>query len=148
MQLKFDREKCIGCFACHIACIDAHYPCDDTEAESFRTTETIRNKEEGFQTKICPGCIHCGACMRACPHGAIYRDEETGLILADRKKCTGCRTCEQVCPMHVIRFDRDGKMVKCDGCIDEIRNGRKPACVRTCFAGAICLEQDNEGANE
>ena len=24
-RLKFDKEKCIGCYACHIACLDAHH---------------------------------------------------------------------------------------------------------------------------
>ena len=144
MKLNFDKEKCSGCFACHIACIVAHYPVDAEDAESFRATRTIRNEEEGFQKTICPGCIHCGACMRACPHGAIYRDEATGFILVEKEKCTGCRTCEAACPMHVIRFDKNGKMAKCDGCIEEIRNGRKPACVRTCFAGAVCLEAEKK----
>ena len=23
-RLKFDPDKCVGCYACHIACLDAH----------------------------------------------------------------------------------------------------------------------------
>ena len=82
--------------------------------------------------------------MRVCPQRAIYQDEETGFILVEKEKCTGGRTCEAACPMQVIRFDKNGKMAKCDGCIEEIRNGRKPACVRTCFAGAVCLESEKK----
>ena len=37
-------------------------------------------------------------------------------------------------------YDKDGKMEKCDGCIERIREGREPACVRVCFPGAITLE--------
>lgn len=29
----------------------------------------------------------------------------------------------------MIHFDTDGKMEKCDGCIERIREGREPACV-------------------
>ena len=47
---------------------------------------------------------------------------------------------KKVCPKDVIHFDKDGKMEKCDGCIERIREGREPACVRVCFPGAITLE--------
>ena len=68
---------------------------------------------------------------------AVYREEDYGLVLVDQDRCTGCRACQEVCPKKVIHFNRDGKMEKCDGCIGWLRQGREPACVRVCCAGAI-----------
>lgn len=138
-RLRFDKEKCVGCFACHTACLDAHYEVTEEQAHSRRTIQKYRKDE--WEKNICPGCIHCGACLRACPEGAIYREEKTGFALNDKSKCTGCRMCEAVCPMKVIHFDEEGRMEKCDGCIERLKEGREPACVRVCALGAITLEE-------
>ena len=116
-RLKFDPDKCVGCYACHIACLDAHHDVEDVDAKSHRTVKkVVKNQFE------------------------IYKDPKTGFVLTDKEKCIGCHACEKVCPKDVIHFDKDGKMEKCDGCIERIREGREPACVRVCFPGAITLE--------
>lgn len=137
-RLKFDPDKCVGCYACHIACLDAHHDVEEVDAKSYRTVKKIVKNQ--FEKNICPGCDHCGICIKACPVHAIYKDPKTGFVLTDKEKCIGCHACEKVCPKDVIHFDKDGKMEKCDGCIERIREGREPACVRVCFPGAITLE--------
>ena len=137
-RLKFDPDKCVGCYACHIACLDAHHDVEDVDAKSHRTGKKVVKNQ--FEKNICPGCAHCGICIKACPVLAIYKDPKTGFVLTDKEKCIGCHACEKVCPKDVIHFDKDGKMEKCDGCIERIREGREPACVRVCFPGAITLE--------
>lgn len=136
-EIKFDAEKCAGCFACYVACLDAHHDITEENANSFRVVGSLVSRERNFEKKICPGCMHCGACMAVCRAGAIYREKETGLILNDREKCTGCRMCESVCPQKAIYFDAEGRMEKCDGCIKRLRDGREPACVRACSMDAI-----------
>ena len=131
-RLKFDPDKCVGCYACHIACLDAHHDVEDVDAKSHRTVKKVVKNQ--FEKNIC--CI----CIKACPVQAIYKDPKTGFVLTDKEKCIGCHACEKVCPKDVIHFDKDGKMEKCDGCIERIREGREPACVRVCFPGAITLE--------
>lgn len=137
-RLKFDPDKCVGCYACHIACLDAHHDVEDVDAKSYRTVKKVMKNQ--FEKNICPGCAHCGICIKACSVQAIYKDPKTGFVLTDKGKCIGCHACEKVCPKDVIHFDKDGKMEKCDGCIERIREGREPACVRVCFPGAITLE--------
>ncbi len=74
MKLRFDEDKCIGCYACYTACIAAHHSPEEEDANSHRVIRTV--KEEDFQKNICVGCVHCGLCMKQCPKGAIYREEE------------------------------------------------------------------------
>lgn len=42
-------------------------------------------------------CIKCGACVGACPTGAISFDAN-GNVVIDPKKCISCGTCFAVCP--------------------------------------------------
>lgn len=141
MKVRFDRNTCTGCFACYVACIAEHHGPEEADARGFRRVEKVTDPAAGFQKNVCPGCIHCGKCIKVCPSGALYREETYGLVLADKEKCTGCRACESVCPMQVIRFDEDGKAEKCDGCISRIKEGRKPVCESVCCTGAIRMEE-------
>lgn len=41
-------------------------------------------------------CHNCGACVAACPKGAIINVEGTGIVL-NAQKCIGCGACKSVC---------------------------------------------------
>ena len=135
MKIRFDEEKCVGCYACYTACIAAHHSPEEEDAKSHRVIQ--KGVKEDFQKNICVGCIHCGLCMEKCPKGAIYKEAQYGLILVEKEKCAGCGVCQSVCPKGVIHFDAEGRMEKCDGCIGRLYEGRQPACVRVCCVGAI-----------
>ncbi len=135
MKIRFDEEKCVGCYACYTACIAARHSPEEEDAKSHRVIQKV--VKEDFQKNICVGCIHCGLCMEKCPKGAIYKEAQYGLILVEKEKCAGCGVCQSVCPKGVIHFDAEGRMEKCDGCIGRLYEGRQPACVRVCCVGAI-----------
>ena len=135
MKIRFDEEKCVGCYACYTACIAAHHSPEEEDAKSHRVIQKV--VKEDFQKNICVGCIHCGLCMEKCPKGAIYKEAQYGLILVEKEKCAGCGVCQSVCPKGVIHFDAEGRIEKCDGCIGRLYEGRQPACVRVCCVGAI-----------
>lgn len=44
-------------------------------------------------------CIKCGACMNACPVGAI---EDLDGKYEISEKCIGCGVCANVCPINAI----------------------------------------------
>ena len=56
----------------------------------------------GGDARCSEGCIGCGACVTACPHGAIALVD--GVARVDRSKCTGCGLCGMACPQRVIAF--------------------------------------------
>lgn len=43
-------------------------------------------------------CGACGACIAACPYGAVARDPTTGKALVEPVHCHGCGTCAAACP--------------------------------------------------
>lgn len=47
-------------------------------------------------------CVNCGACVQACPHGAIAPHEE--VLNTDTGKCARCGTCVEACPSGARRM--------------------------------------------
>jgi formate dehydrogenase iron-sulfur subunit len=112
------------------------------------------------------GCMHCteAACVDVCPTGALKYGPD-GIITYERDLCNGCGYCSQFCPFGVPHlsvpgplagsneiYNLDGtltstnpvsalggeaKSSKCTFCQDRTTNGQKPACVKTCPAGAL-----------
>ena len=87
-------------------------------------------------------CYHCArpVCLRACPNGAIFKEEKFGAVLIDLKKCTGQRKCWKACPYGAIVYASDEKGAragKCTLCIDRLEEGKKPLCVLSCSMRAL-----------
>ncbi|MGI6071542.1 MAG: 4Fe-4S dicluster domain-containing protein [Lachnospiraceae bacterium] len=134
MRVVCDNEKCTGCLACVVTCLDHHYPEGDANAAPLR----IHRKTvypSGYTGYVTESCHHCenAPCAAACPAGAVSRRQD-GLIMVDKELCIGCGACKQACPFDIPRFDAEGKMVKCDGC------GGDPACVKICPNKALRVE--------
>lgn len=81
--------------------------CSDAPCAEVCPTETIVIQEDGRVVLYEEGCISCGACVDACPYGAMTMDEERDVA------------------------------VKCDLCGARTAAGLQPACVSTCPGNAI-----------
>jgi anaerobic dimethyl sulfoxide reductase subunit B (iron-sulfur subunit) len=138
-----DTEKCIGCSSCAIACMDQNdiepYEGDIPFRVCF-TVEQGSDKDSPF-SYLTMACMHCedAPCINSCPAGCLSKDMDTGFTVFDNNNCIGCHSCAMACPFAAPCFDKDGKMVKCDGCIDRVRAGLEPACVRVCPYDALQL---------
>jgi formate dehydrogenase iron-sulfur subunit len=72
---------------------------------------------------------------------AITKDEANGSVLFNTKvkvKAEDFKTIRESCPYDIPRYDeRMGVMAKCTMCIDRIKEGLLPACVKSCPTGAM-----------
>ena len=105
-------------------------------------------------------CQHCrnAPCVKACPVRATWTEPD-GIVVVDYNWCIGCRYCMAACPYEGRNFNwgdpvlpademnpethylgnrprMRGVVEKCTFCIQRSREGRYPACVEICPAGA------------
>jgi molybdopterin-containing oxidoreductase family iron-sulfur binding subunit len=105
-------------------------------------------------------CQQCDnpPCVKVCPSQATWKEPD-GIVVVDYDWCIGCRYCMAACPYGARRFNwsapsippeeinprthylgnrprQKGVVEKCTFCIQRTREGRYPACVEACPAGA------------
>jgi anaerobic dimethyl sulfoxide reductase subunit B len=141
MQKGFyiDVARCTSCYACVVACKAQHAIHD--ENVFWRRVFTL---ETGAYPNVrianlSLSCMHCGtpACREACPTKAITKRSEDGLVIVDQRLCIGCKTCLMACPFGAPQFGANGKMQKCNFCLERLEQGQSPACVDVCPARAL-----------
>jgi len=141
----FDQTRCTGCATCQVACKDWNNLPAWTE-----TWILIYYIEKGtcpnvFASYMIAPCYHClePACVEICPTKAITKSEENGIVVVDMALCIGREECGEkclkVCPYDVPQFEpgQNGKMRKCDFCIDRQQAGKVPICVESCPTRAM-----------
>ena len=146
----FDSQACSGCKACQIACKDKH---NLPLGILWRRVYEVSGGDwlqvgAAWQTSVFAynlsiACNHCQRpiCVEVCPTGAMYRRKD-GIVLINAQRCIGCKYCSWACPYSAPQYDPGaGVMTKCTFCVDELDQGRSPACVTACPMRALDFGQ-------
>lgn len=146
MQLGFyfDQTRCTGCWTCIVACKDWHdVPAGPASWMRLKTIERGKYPDL-FVGWLATPCYHCAEpyCIDACPHDAISKRSEDGIVLVDRDVCVGkdeCGMCLDACPYEAPQFggEPNPRMQKCNFCIDRWEEGKPPICVAACPTRAL-----------
>ena len=134
-----DSTKCVNCKTCEVACKDFN---DASMSRRFRRVRSFEGGEfpSVFAYNVSMSCNHCEdpACVRQCPARAYTKRESDGIVIHDPERCMGCRYCTWVCPYGAPQFDaEEGRVRKCNLCVEELDAGRNPICVNSCPLRAI-----------
>ncbi len=130
---------------------------DLTHADMYYEADAVPRPGKFYFPVQCQQCRD-PACIKACPTGATWKEPD-GIVVVDYDWCIGCRCCMAACPYGARHFNwatpnlpaeelnpsqhylgnrprPKGVVEKCTFCIQRVRNGRYPACVKVCPVGA------------
>lgn len=137
--------------------MDKDHGVDLEHASAYYETDAVPRPGHFYMPVQCQQCRN-PACVKVCPVGATWKEPD-GIVVVDYDWCVGCRCCMSACPYGARRFNWAepelpaaemnpdthvlgnrprpmGVVEKCTFCIQRVRNGRYPACVEVCPAGA------------
>ncbi|MCJ7500973.1 formate dehydrogenase [bacterium] len=158
-----DTTRCTACRGCQTACKQwnrnratktvqrgTYQNPADLSAATFKLVrfQDIRvppgeEPKWHFFPDQCRHCVNplCKMVADGKGKGAILHDGKTGaVVFSPEVKTTpdDFREIREICPFDIPRYDgASGAMRKCTMCIDRIREGMLPACVKTCPTGAM-----------
>jgi len=163
-----DTTKCTACRGCQVACKQwnrnpgtktiqrgSHQNPPDLSASTFKLVRFSEIEQPGGEPKwyfFPDQCRHCLSppCKEVADSkvkGAIIHDEATGAVIFNPKvkiKPEDFKEIRGACPYDIPRISGAGVMAKCTMCIDRIKEGLLPACVKTCPTGAMSFGDRSE----
>lgn len=128
-MLMTDRDKCIGCKACVMACSFAQ---KRTFNPLYARIWVLR--KESIFLAVPMTCEQCSPspCRIVCPTKAIIEEPGSGIIKIMSERCIGCKVCMWVCPFRAITLDFEKRVAaKCELCDGD------PECVKVCIPKAL-----------
>ncbi|MCL2882909.1 MAG: 4Fe-4S dicluster domain-containing protein [Coriobacteriia bacterium] len=136
--MLLNTRRCIGCFACRLACQMANEVPSDTSFIRYTGLESGTYPEVKAE-QVMTQCQHCedAPCVHVCPTGASHINAD-GVVLIDTTRCIGCRYCVVACPYDARVIDKDaGVAEKCSFCVfTDDGSVPQPNCERTCVTRA------------
>lgn len=132
--MLIDLRKCVGCYACTVACQDEHSLPVDIRYNKLAKVGPVGEYPNLTSYNITTACMHCQSapCVDGCPTGASYH-QANGAVAIDKEKCVGCMFCTIVCPYGARQLNKHtGIVEKCNLCVERLEAGGVTRCVQTC----------------
>lgn len=130
---------------------------DFSHADPYYQVDKVPEEGHFYVPVACQQCRNA-PCTKVCPTGATWTEPD-GIVVIDYDWCIGCRYCMAACPYGARHFNwtepslpldavnsnthylgnrprPKGVVEKCTFCIQRVRDGKYPACVEVCPAGA------------
>ncbi len=118
-----DVERCTGCRLCQLVCSVANFGENNPKKAGIRVVSRLFT-ERRYHVIVCD---QCGACVEACPVGAIAMTD--GVVRIDPDACTNCGACVQACEAGALFEHPDvDHPIKCVACGE---------CARLCPRGVL-----------
>ena len=105
--MLINTKKCVGCYACRLACQAKNHLEPGESFIKFHELET--GTYPNVYNEIVPTqCQHCedAPCAAVCPTHATYVTD-SGVVLVDPEKCIGCKYCMMACPYGCLLYTSD-----------------------------------------
>lgn len=108
--MVIDLKKCVGCYACVVACKQEHFLPPNVFWNRVMVSEvgefpTVRKLVYPVLCNQCKDAI----CLDVCPSNATFKRED-GIVIIDADKCTGCQYCIIACPYQQRTFLDNAKI--------------------------------------
>ena len=142
-SLIFDRQRCLACRSCELACAVLHsrsHRLDEAIGEEPRPRRrvSIVRSGHGVEALRCEQCDE-PLCVFSCKSGALHRVPATGRVVLDEERCLGCLMCLMVCPYGIRPDPARDQVTRCDVCQDL----DVPACVTACPTRALHSHEES-----
>jgi molybdopterin-containing oxidoreductase family iron-sulfur binding subunit len=159
--MVIDLDRCIGCWACAVACKMENSVGEGLWWQKVQTVggaaiDTSAGAFPHVQKHYRPrNCFHCAdpPCLPVCPTSALVKRPD-GIVEIIDDLCTGCGECVTACPYDAIEMNEvtpilphglesghgaaevaprvAGVVEKCSFCVHRVDQGLEPACVCAC----------------
>jgi NADPH-dependent 2,4-dienoyl-CoA reductase/sulfur reductase-like enzyme/ferredoxin len=137
--VTFNRERCLACRACELACSVIHSRSGRLEAAILEELPPKRRVliaagKDGIEALRCEQCLE-PLCAFSCKSGALHRDPRDGRVVFDERRCIACFMCLMVCPFGVRPDPARDAVVRCDVCSAGVPLARFGPAGPSCTAG-------------
>ena len=89
--MLINTKKCVGCYACRVACQMVNGL--ESDEAFIKFDEMEQGAYPNVYAEVVPvQCMHCedAPCEAVCPTHATYTTD-SGVVLVDEERCIGCK---------------------------------------------------------